>query len=392
MRYFILVSALAVFFVATCKAESVVFSGDAGVDYRYFVSSPLYSSQVDGQLPEWVFEPELMLRSGDNTLYRYKGFYRFGSDEGWRDHWDIRELYWLYMGDQIDFTVGIVKVFWGVTESRHLVDVINQSDMYENIDEEQKLGQPAISVSVTKNWGTLSLYWLPYFRARDFSGTKGRFRTDPVVDESLTVFVNGRHNNHRDGAFRYSTSIDDFDLGISLFRGYERRPWLLPMGDPDILVANYTEMTQLGVDLQYTRDAWLWKFEGVANKNDWENYTSLVAGTEYTLYQLLDSAADLGLLVEYLHSNKNQYVTDLFDNDVFLGGRLALNNTQDSSLIVGVIIDLEEHESLFRLESETRLGRNWTVELNALFFDHAVKTLASYEKDSYLEAKLRLHF
>ena len=42
--------------------------------------------------------------------------------------------------------VGAAKVFWGTAESRHLVDIINQTDAVEDIDEEDKLGQPMVKV------------------------------------------------------------------------------------------------------------------------------------------------------------------------------------------------------------------------------------------------------
>ena len=37
-------------------------------------------------------------------------------------------------------SIGLGKVFWGVTEFNHLVDVINQTDLVEGIDGEAKLG------------------------------------------------------------------------------------------------------------------------------------------------------------------------------------------------------------------------------------------------------------
>jgi len=54
--------------------------------------------------------------------------------------------------------------FWGVTEFQHLVDIINQTDLVENIDTEDKLGQPMINLALINDWGTVDLFIMPYFR------------------------------------------------------------------------------------------------------------------------------------------------------------------------------------------------------------------------------------
>ena len=67
-------------------------------------------------------------------------------------------------------------MFWGVTELRHLVDIINQTDLVENLDGEQKLGQPMVQLTLLKDWGTLDFFAMPYFRERTFTGPDGRPR------------------------------------------------------------------------------------------------------------------------------------------------------------------------------------------------------------------------
>jgi len=47
--------------------------------------------------------------------------------------------------------VGINSVFWRVVESNHLVDILNQTDLIEDIDGEEKLGQPMISLSTQQD-------------------------------------------------------------------------------------------------------------------------------------------------------------------------------------------------------------------------------------------------
>ena len=95
---------------------------------------------------------------------------------------DLQEAYWAFEGDDYEVLVGANTVFWGVTESVHLVDIINQTDAVADIDGEDKLGQPMVNVEMQRDWGLLSLYVMPYFRERTFAGVDGRFRPPLPVD------------------------------------------------------------------------------------------------------------------------------------------------------------------------------------------------------------------
>jgi hypothetical protein len=80
-------------------------------------------------------QTEIRWRSQDRRQkVSFVGIIRGDQEDPERSHGDIRELFWSYDARQWDITVGINKVFWGVTESRHLVDAINQTDYVEDID------------------------------------------------------------------------------------------------------------------------------------------------------------------------------------------------------------------------------------------------------------------
>ena len=88
-------------------------------------------------------------------------FARYDNQDDERSHVDLREAYWGYDGDSWDVNAGFSKVFWGVAESRHLVDVINQTDLVEDLDQEDKLGQPMVNVNLQRDYGRFELYVMP---------------------------------------------------------------------------------------------------------------------------------------------------------------------------------------------------------------------------------------
>ena len=192
------------------------------------------------------------------------GFARGDLQDSQRSHADLREAFWGIDGEIWDLTVGVGKVFWGVTESRHLVDVINQTDLVEDIDQEDKLGQPMINFNFQQDYGRFEFYVLPWFRERTFPGPNGRFRPPLPVDTDNPIYESSAEDRHVDVAFRYSHFVGDLDIGVHVFDGTSREPRFMVAPEADRLLPVYDQMTQYGVDLQYTRDAWLWKLEAIS--------------------------------------------------------------------------------------------------------------------------------
>ena len=216
--------------------------------------------------------------------------------------------------------VGSNTVFWGVTESVHLVDIINQTDFAGDIDGEDKLGQPMISLALQRDWGEISAFVMPYFRERTFAGVDGRFRPPLPVDTDNPLYESSSEENHVDLALRYSHYIGDVDIGLHAFSGTSREPRFVPAADGQSLLPVYDQIDQVGLDLQYTKDAWLWKLEAIARDGLSHSFAAAVGGFEYTLYQVSETSADVGLLLEYQYDGRNEFEpVSIADNDVFVG-------------------------------------------------------------------------
>ncbi len=308
---------------------------------------------------------------------------------------DLQEAYWAREGDSVEFLAGVNTVFWGVTESVHLVDIINQTDAAGDIDGEDKLGQPMVNLAWQQDWGLLSAYVLPYFRERNYPGIDGRLRTPLPVDTGRPVYESSSEENHVDVALRYSHYIGDVDIGLSVFSGTSREARLVPANDAPVLLPHYDQIGQFGVDLQYTRDAWLWKLEAIARNGYSETFTAAVGGFEYTLYQVGQSSADLGLLLEYQYDGRSELEPfTTADNDVFVGARLALNDTQDTSVLAGVAWDTHTGETFFNVEAERRIGDSIALELRARAFSGAGPQDLTYAvvRDDYVQIQLAKYF
>ncbi len=392
-RQFCLTAILVVWF-CTAGAE---LSGNVALEAFIFPNEPQFEQQFDNNLtlsfePRWTND----WNDGDDS-FSAELFLRADKKDEQRNHADIRELLWLHLVGDNEWRVGINTMFWGVTESRHLVDVINQIDRVEGIDGEDKLGQQMIHLKRYQDWGVLDFLILPGFRERTFQGVKGRPRTPLVVDGDAATYQSSDEDSHVDYALRYSHTIDELDLGLSWFKGTNRDPQLLPGQDNNgqpVLVPHYVQMVQLGLDLQLIDEGWTWKLEVIHRDTDQIKYEALTGGFEYTFYGVFESDIDLGTLLEYSHDNRPQDQRAVLDRDFFVGARLALNDIQSSELLAGFFVDVEKQSRSFRLEGNRRIGDSWkgTIEIQVFGNIDESDPLIAFENDDYLLVELARFF
>ncbi|WP_245573826.1 hypothetical protein [Neptunomonas japonica] len=372
-------------------------SGKVTAELRLFPESPQFSDQYQDVNTSVAVEPDFFWQWNDGLdSLTFKPFLRLDQHDNERTHADIRELSWIHQGDDWELRTGIQKVFWGVTEFQHLVDVINQSDSVEDIDGEDKLGQSMINLSLVKDWGIVDLYVLPGFREQTFPGKKGRLRSGMVVDTEQARYEASNNELHTDLAVRWSHSVGDFDVGAHWFRGTNRDP-VLEMGTKNgeaILVPYYEQMNQFGFDLQATIESWLWKAETIWRDSKSDTYWAAQAGFEYTFYGVQESNADLGVLLEYGWDQRGKDASAVFQNDISIGARLALNDTSSTELLAGVIYDVDYDSSSFQVEASRRLGDKWKISVDGRFFstDDNADLLSWMDKDDHIQIGLERYF
>ncbi|MCP4390414.1 MAG: hypothetical protein GY802_19120 [Gammaproteobacteria bacterium] len=373
------------------------FSGKLALESQSFSESAQFDDQLDHNLT-FSFKPKWDGEWNDGSdLASLELFLRADDKDGGREHADIREALWLHVDGDSEWRIGINTMFWGVTESQHLVDVINQIDQVEGIDGEDKLGQPMVHLNRFQDWGVVDFLILPGFRERTFQEKQGRLRTPLVVDTDQAQYQSSDEDRHVDYALRFLQTYGDLDLGISWFKGTSRDALLLPgfddAGNP-VLIPFYEQMAQLGVDAQLISEDWIWRLELIRREAESNDYNAYTAGFEYTFYGIAESAVDLGMLVEYSADSRPDDEAGAFNNDVFLGGRFAFNDAQSSEILAGFVIDTDNRSRTFRVEGNRRFGDSWkgTLELQTFSNIDADDVLAVFEKDDFVLLEMAYYF
>lgn len=195
MNRFLFLSLLFLSFYSPVLAEneSLTYSGYVSTETRIFSGGTSYSGQDNVSLsPSIAIEPELVWeqKNGSNRMV-IRPFLRFDNDDDNRSHFDIREFKWLHSEKNWDVVAGVEQIFWGVAESHHLVDIINQTDLVEDIDREDKLGQPLINLNLYGQRGILGLYVLTGFREQTFPDNHARLRGGYPIDKRMQPMTQG---------------------------------------------------------------------------------------------------------------------------------------------------------------------------------------------------------
>lgn len=353
-----------------------------------------------------------------NQSLTVKPFLRWDEFDSERTHGDIREFMWHWVADDFELKAGVGKVFWGVTESRHLVDIVNQTDAVESLDGEEKLGQPMIQLLLERDWGNLDLFLLPYHRERTFQAEDARlgFRQEMADAE----YESSEAETNIDVAARYYTYIDDFEYAVSLFHGTGRDPIVGAelLGPSEFIpFAYYPVISQLGLELQYLYEGWAWKLEAIVRDGEPQlvdgsavavvrspqglvegedhSYFASVAGFEFTQVGVFDSRWDLGWVAEHLYdSRQDESELNSFEHDVLLGTRWVANDAGDTTLLVGVVGDYEYADYSLSLEASTRLWDGLTLELEGRLFAPASDNDAVYgfKNEDYVRTTLSMFF
>ena len=344
-----------------------------------------------------AWEPGFFMNVTDYMNFELILFGRVDQHDRNRTHGDIREGFFELFFDEWTLGFGIHKVFWGVTESRHLVDIINQSDLVEDFDTQIKLGQAMVTTSYTSDKaGIFDLYLMSWARPLVFPGPLGRPTLPVPVDNDIRIYESRLKEGQIDVALRWSHSMASFDWGLSYFFGTAREPQLFPTmnaaGLP-VLQPLYELIHQGGLDAQYTIEGWLLKAEAIVRGGQGPTFGAVTGGFEYTFYQVSGSIVDVGLILEYNYDGRDNNTFIIFENDFFTGMRLSLSDVGSTAFLVGTFIDAKDGSVLISAEAERRFGDSWKILLEGVgYIPQRGNVLQFFRNDAMIKVDIEFHY
>jgi len=378
-------------------AESQDVHGHVAAELRLFPSDPAHSRQPDTYNFSFATELAYERGIGDGLVFRGIAFGRVDEHDPERSRVDLNQAVLQFTRDALAVDVGVHTVFWGVTESRHLVDIVNQIDELEWIGSDRRLGQLMARASYhIGRFGSVELLGATAFRPRRYPGPRGRPGVPAEVRYGDTEYEAGLGRWHPDVAVRWSHAVGELSGAASVFVGTAREPELIPggTGEPPVLQPQYALIRQGGLELQWTHGDWLWKGEAIVREGQGAAFAAVTFGFERTIYGVLGSTSDLAVFLEYSHDGRENLTLNIHDSDLFGGLRLLMNDFAGTEVSGGALTDVDSGATFAVMEATRRFGQRWTIELLAQLFSASdpPDPLYWFRRDDHLQTTARFFF
>jgi len=378
--------------LASSVSHALDWRGNISSEFTYYPESSIGTDNWQFNT-SFAADVELSHDLSDNVRATVHPFARWDQRDDERTRAGFRELMLATSGDSWEFIGGLNTVFWGVTESRNPVDIINQTDAVDDLSGDTKIGQLMLNFNWFSDFGDFEAYLLPKFHERTFAGADGRPFLGITVDPDLTTFESSRGDEHIDFALRWVNSFDAWDLGLHHFNGTSRDPLLIPVltAVGPFLAPRYPQLRQTGIDAQGLYGDLAIKAEVVFQEGrEIESHVELVTGFEYTLVGFLSSLQendklpeewctpdnrnpfkmllcndriDLGFVGEYLWDERGDNSIQPFQNDLLAGFRFAFNDAASSDALLGIIQDFDGGATTLSVEASTRLFESYRLKV-----------------------------
>ncbi len=342
-------------------------NNEVGIDIREFHKDEAHSNQKNTYSN--YLKSEIYLEISEQINFISEPYYRYDHNDKERSLFNFKENYLIYLHDNSEVKLGIAEIFWGVTESKNLVDIINVYDGTDG-DQKAKLGQSMLSYSTySERGGIFDFYYLPFFSKKPQIGESGRLRLSKPIESYDVIYSGGAGDKVPSWALKWEKNIGMSDFSIQAFRGNSRESSTIPLIEGITLkyFAGYERISQIGTYIQTISGPYLFKVEAIRRhgqknaKNIRENYYSYTLGTEYLINRLFDKIWDLSLFIEYSNDDRGNDSTDIMQNDIFMAGQFLFNDVNGTELLIGSTFDIDGGGNTSNFELSSRITEDIRV-------------------------------
>ncbi len=386
----------------SCSADDFYYelNSEKKIESRIFHKDNAYSDQKNTYATH--LKSELFIEFKRNLNFLIEPYFRYDHYDKERTLLNISQGYLLYFNDYGETKIGKDKVFWGVTELKNLVDIINSPDNASG-EKKSKLGQSLISYSyINDKIGFIDFLYMPEFNKPNHIGKRGRLRLNLPTENYNFTYEGNAGERVPSWAAKWQNSYAGLDVSFQFFRGTSREATTIPLLEAEKLkyFSSFERITQLGSFLQKIYGPIIFKFEGIrrnGQKNSKyvrENYYSYIGGIEYVITRIFDKAWDLNLFFEYSNDERGNTSVDIFQNDLFIGSSMNLNDIEGTEINQSFTLDLDGKGNTGSFEISTRLNDTIRIALDYNYYWSlgSTDTLYSFRRDNYLGFNITRYF
>ena len=402
MRGFFKLCFLVYFFLLALYSAELDWeiNSEIGLEIKEFHKKEAYSDQKNTY--SGFIKSEIFIDFKNDIEFLMEPYFRYDHHDKNRSLFNFKENNFTYYYNDIQVKAGISEVFWGITESKNLVNIINVKDVADG-DQKAKLGQSLLAFSnYSEKYGSLDFYYLPFFKNSSQIGQTGRLRLSRPIENYDIVYEGGAGSKVPSWAIKWENSFGMLDFSLQGFRGNSRESSTIAKLENLQLkyFQGYERISQLGTYLQLISGPIIYKLEAIKRngqknaKNIRENFYSYTLGMEYLINNLFENKWDLTSLIEYHNDDRNNDSTDIFQNDLFLATRLNFNDTDGTEFLTSITLDTDGGGNTSTLELSSRITDNIRVtgSYNAYWSVNEKDILYSFRRDNYFLINITNYF
>ncbi|MDF1878605.1 hypothetical protein JHD46_03015 [Sulfurimonas sp. SAG-AH-194-C20] len=381
-------------------------SGHIDFDSQFYLKAPKdknSNSFTSKQILELTYEEGSL--SIFTKLYAQEAYYDFYSKDKntKRTFARIDELYLKYDFDDDALKAGKSIEFWGSLELRNIVDGFNPADFRNDLFSKDKLGVYNIAYSHYFENSELSLISKPQEEQQFMANQPYVYYFFPSFVSYDGTLKTQESKNRPSLYLKFSGSTDTeyaIDYAFIYENGYDSQRYFTTNTPQNLIPTSPTfgQTTRFEENVYLVNKfmtyntlvvgSTLLKLEGLYAQVDGDSfvgdYSHLALGIEHTLENIVSSHS-LGLIGEYYRYDT--YQSDKYDdlelfetmqNDLFIGMRYTLNNTNDSSFVGGGIFDLDYDEQVYYLKFESRVEDSFKVALDYYYIEPSTTKTTAY--------------
>ncbi len=304
----------------------------------------------------------------------------------------VDELYVKYDFEDDSLQAGKTIKYWGALELMNIVDVFNPKDLRSDMLNPDKLGVWNLSYSHFTDEGEFCVIMKLDEPDQKMAESSYVYNFLPQFIEYDASLQTSNGVNYPSIYLSYSASSDGeyaLDYAFILERGYDSQRYLnssvvnpLLLNQNAYLVNKFMSYNTLVVDATLIKLEVL--YADVVADETVGDYSHVAFGFEHTMENIYKSAG-FGIIFEYYRYDS--YESDKYDdldlyetmqNDMFIGARYSFNNADDSSIVGGVVHDLDYNEQTYYTQYESRVFESLKVRLDYYYIEPSKTTHTAY--------------
>ena len=375
-------------------------SGHISIDQRFFDNDGVEISNDRG------FAVSTNLRS----KFSWRGVDFSGNVMGRVDDQDPTRNIFILQEAMLRYKLGTWEIFGGFEKfnlGAHEVfkpaDNLNARNFDSDVENTEKFGELTYGVKKSFSWWDVSFFALPGEERHYIPGASSRLGVGiDVQDVEYVQNITGEEYNNELGVIaNFYADLGDFsifylnhlDKKLPIFGNvdYITDITLTLCGaivcpaDGTLNTPYYYETKEYGASASIVLSDFILKADVVSRNYNTsvdiltingferpENHTDAAIGLEYTQY--LDSGLELRYLAEYARvfgvSEEVAVKSFIFQDDLYVGVHLTLNDPMDTKFNIGGVIDLSgKSEGLYFASFDRRLSQSWRIKSGLRYID-----------------------